>query len=101
MRRYPKEWPGFRVLIGGELVIAGAVVECIGIDESHHRENGRSLRMRLPRTHAGVRVLENWYLTADNDARHPDGWGGALIPWYQLEPLTPTAREWKRARCSQ
>ncbi len=99
--KFPREWPGF--IVSGDcciLVMAGAIVEGISIDEATNRVTTDSPVTPVvdPTYRLGCRAIFDDHLTAINTRRHPHGWGGALIPWDELIPLTPTARAWKRAR---
>jgi hypothetical protein len=92
--KYPREWPGFRVILGGWLAEEGAIIEGVELDCDGQTSAGRLIR--YPPGHIGGRILSG--VGPGNDWPHPDGWLAVCLPIADVEPLTPTAREWKRCR---
>jgi hypothetical protein len=89
-RRYPAGAPVFRLVMGGNLVAAGAIVEGVDLER----------RPGAPSCGIGVRLLAGDAIgTIGPENRHPiDGWIGFTVSLSCLEPLTPAAREMAEAR---
>jgi hypothetical protein len=87
MNNYPKEWPGFRVTIGGRNVRRGGIVEAVAIHVDHEGAEIGCCRL-------AARILSHG--TGRATTQTTDGWPGVIIRIGALEPLTPAARAWLR-----
>ena len=85
--KYPKEWPGFRVLASGAHVEAGGIVEAVGIDDTAHCPVVRGF---LPiRIVTGSRWSSSLYMKKCDKIL---GWPACQIGTSDVEPLTAAAR---------